>query len=305
MIGAIRDDAWTGSEYSEAIYDEETRTWISKAEVAEIPFTAFTSKRKALQTTGRLLVRRIPELNETKRMSGQDPLFDLFQYHAFFTTVDRTRFDTVAADQVHRRYAIIEQINAELKSGALAHMLRGGQRQRCVGDDSVDHSQPAAGCCRTHPWTDEQSPRSDAADMVHQHSGSDNSSGQETDYASATKWPRADVFSRLWQAALSPPRTVLSRPIRSCFEHDAAGSGGDLRKLSWKRLVRDRGNVSCPLTDSALESERAPGIKHIGGSRLSSDITIVTSTEKMMKGPGRVMAKLHLGPSPAALHRPA
>lgn len=69
--------------------------------------------------------------------------------------------------------------------------------------------------------------------------------------------------------------------------------------------MRDRGNVSCPLTDSALESERAPGIKHIGGSRLSSDITIVTSTEKMMKGPGRVMAKLHLGPSPAALHRPA
>jgi hypothetical protein len=36
----------------------------------------------------------------------------------------------------------------------------------------------------------------------------------------------------------------------------------------WKRLVRDRGNVSCPLTDSALESERAPGIKQIGGSRL-------------------------------------
>jgi hypothetical protein len=38
--------------------------------------------------------------------------------------------------------------------------------------------------------------------------------------------------------------------------------------------VRDRGNVSCPLTDSALESERAPGIKQIGGSRLSRDIFI-------------------------------
>ncbi|WP_181275179.1 IS1380 family transposase [Brevibacterium oceani] len=124
-IEAISDATWKGIEYPEAIYDEETRTWMSMAEVAEIPFTAFTSKKKALQTTGRMVVRRIPELNETKRMSGQDPLFDLFRYHAFFTTVDRTRFDTVAADHMHRKHAIIEQINAELKNGALAHMPSG------------------------------------------------------------------------------------------------------------------------------------------------------------------------------------
>lgn len=66
-IGMISDDSWTGIEYPEAIYDEDSGAWISKAEVAEIPFTAFTSKKKALQTTGRLVVRRIPELNETKR----------------------------------------------------------------------------------------------------------------------------------------------------------------------------------------------------------------------------------------------
>ncbi|WP_248638135.1 IS1380 family transposase, partial [Corynebacterium doosanense] len=124
-IGMISDDSWTGIEYPEAIYDEDSGAWISKAEVAEIPFTAFTSKKKALQTTGRLVVRRIPELNETKRAAGQDPLFNLFRYHAFFTTVDQDRFDTVAADHIHRRHAIIEQINAELKNGALAHMPSG------------------------------------------------------------------------------------------------------------------------------------------------------------------------------------
>ena len=97
-IGTISDDAWTGIEYPDAIYDEESGAWVSKAEVAEVPFTAFTSKKKALQTTGRLVVRRIPELNETKRAAGQDPLFDLYRYHAFFTTVDRDRFDSVAAD---------------------------------------------------------------------------------------------------------------------------------------------------------------------------------------------------------------
>ena len=124
-IGTISDDAWTGIEYPDAIYDEESGAWVSKAEVAEVPFTAFTSKKKALQTTGRLVVRRIPELNETKRAAGQDPLFDSFRYHAFFTTIDQDRFGTVAADQVHRKHAIIEQINAELKNGALAHMPSG------------------------------------------------------------------------------------------------------------------------------------------------------------------------------------
>ncbi|KAB1940527.1 IS1380 family transposase, partial [Brevibacterium linens ATCC 9172] len=83
------------------------------------------SKKKSLHAAGRLVVRRIPELNETKRTAGQDPLFDLFRYHAFFTTVDKDRFDTVAADHIHRKHAIIEQINAELKNGALAHMPSG------------------------------------------------------------------------------------------------------------------------------------------------------------------------------------
>src|SRR5699024_651004 len=32
-IGSISDDAWTGIEYPEAIYDEDSGAWISKAEV--------------------------------------------------------------------------------------------------------------------------------------------------------------------------------------------------------------------------------------------------------------------------------
>jgi hypothetical protein len=48
VIGTIGEDAWTGIEYPEAIYDEESETWISKAEVAEIPFTAFTSKKRGI-----------------------------------------------------------------------------------------------------------------------------------------------------------------------------------------------------------------------------------------------------------------
>jgi hypothetical protein len=59
-ITAIGEDAWTTIKYTDAIYDEATGSWMSRAQVAEIPFTAFTSKKKADQVGGRLIVRRNP-----------------------------------------------------------------------------------------------------------------------------------------------------------------------------------------------------------------------------------------------------
>ena len=62
-IAAIPDDGWTPIEYADAIYDQSTQRWISRAEVAEIEFTAFSSKKATEQVPGRLVVRRIPDLN--------------------------------------------------------------------------------------------------------------------------------------------------------------------------------------------------------------------------------------------------
>src|SRR4051812_10149479 len=62
-ITTIDQDAWTTIKYTDAVYDETTGAWISRAQIAEIPFTAFVSKKKADQGPGRLIVRRIPELN--------------------------------------------------------------------------------------------------------------------------------------------------------------------------------------------------------------------------------------------------
>jgi hypothetical protein len=62
-IAGIAEDAWTTIKYTDAVFDETTGTWVSKAQVAEVPFTAFTSHKKAEQIPGRLIVRRIPELN--------------------------------------------------------------------------------------------------------------------------------------------------------------------------------------------------------------------------------------------------
>jgi hypothetical protein len=123
-ITGIEEDAWTTIKYPDAIFDETTGSWISKAQVAEVPFTAFTSQKKADQITGRLIVRRIPDLNP-KQSDGQDTLFQTWRFHAFFTTTDPADQDTVAADQAHRRHAIIENVHADLKASALAHLPSG------------------------------------------------------------------------------------------------------------------------------------------------------------------------------------
>jgi hypothetical protein len=99
---------------------------VSRAEVAEVPFTAFSSKKATDRVPGRLVVRRIPDFNaDKKKAAGQGTLFDTWRFHAFFTTTDPADLDTVAADKTHRGHAIIEQVHADLKSSALAHLPSG------------------------------------------------------------------------------------------------------------------------------------------------------------------------------------
>lgn len=122
-IESISGDAWTPIEYPGSTRDKETGRLISRAEVAEVPYTAFTSK-KGQRITGRLVVRRIPELGP-KALREQPTLFDTWRFHAFFTTVPADKLDTVTVDQTHRHHAIIEQVNADLKASALAHLPSG------------------------------------------------------------------------------------------------------------------------------------------------------------------------------------
>ena len=123
-IGAIDEHAWTPIQYTDAVFDEATGAWISKAEVAEVAYTAFPSRKQAEQVPGRLIVRRIPDLNP-KKADGQATLFDTWRFHAFFTTTPAHVLDTVAADRTHRGHAIVEQVHADLKGSALAHLPSG------------------------------------------------------------------------------------------------------------------------------------------------------------------------------------
>ncbi|QSR32282.1 MULTISPECIES: IS1380 family transposase [Nocardioides] len=125
-IATIDDDAWTTIEYTDAVFDEASGRWVSRAEVAEIGFTAFAAQKKTDHVPGRLVVRRIPDFNaEKNKAAGQDTLFDTWRFHAFFTTTDADVLDTVAADAIHRHHAVIEQVHADLKHAALAHLPSG------------------------------------------------------------------------------------------------------------------------------------------------------------------------------------
>jgi Transposase DDE domain group 1 len=123
-IAALAEDAWSTIQYTDAVFDEQAKRWISVAEVAETPYVAFASKKKSEQVTGRLVVRRIPDL-DPKAAPGQANLFQTWRFHAFFTTTPPEGAGTVNADKTHRHHAIIESVNADLKSSALAHMPSG------------------------------------------------------------------------------------------------------------------------------------------------------------------------------------
>jgi hypothetical protein len=72
VIAAIPETAWTPIRYPRAIWDDQLRRWVSDAQVAEMKYTVFTSKGKAI--TARLIVRRVKDLNRTAT-PGQGELF--------------------------------------------------------------------------------------------------------------------------------------------------------------------------------------------------------------------------------------
>ena len=122
-ISNIDDGAWTTIRYPHAIWEEAEQRWVSDAEVAEVAFTAFTSRRVHQHIACRLVVRRVRRIQPLAcDGSQQGELFAAYRHHAFITN---STLDTVEADQHHRDHAIVEQVIAELKDGPLAHLPSG------------------------------------------------------------------------------------------------------------------------------------------------------------------------------------
>ena len=121
-ISGIPESAWTPIHYPNAIWDEDEQRLVSDAEVAEVPFTAFTSRRQSDHITGRLIVRRVRRLNPKSVPDGQGELFPGYRHHGVFTD---SPLSMLQAEKSHRAHAIVEQVIADLKSGALAHLPSG------------------------------------------------------------------------------------------------------------------------------------------------------------------------------------
>jgi len=121
-ITTIPDQGWTPIRYPNAIWDDDEQRLVSDAEVAEIEFTAFTSRRRTEHITARLIVRRVRRLNPTTVPPGQTEAFAVYRYHAVFTDSGEPM---LAAEATHRDHAIIEQVIADLKDSALAHLPSG------------------------------------------------------------------------------------------------------------------------------------------------------------------------------------
>ncbi len=119
-IGGITENAWTPVHYPGAVVDPETGELISDAEVAEVPFTAFTATTQPV--TARLIVRRVRDQARGDNTDKTGELFPVWRYHPFLTNSTEP---TAAADITHRRHAIIETTFADLIDGPLAHLPSG------------------------------------------------------------------------------------------------------------------------------------------------------------------------------------
>ena len=118
-VAGIAEGTWTPIKYPRAIWDDQLGCWVSDAEVAETPYTAF-DQAAGKTVTARLIVRRVRDQNQNA--PGQGELFPVWRYHAVFTD---SPHETVAAEGEHRGHAIVEQVFADLYDGPLAHLPSG------------------------------------------------------------------------------------------------------------------------------------------------------------------------------------
>ena len=201
-ITAIDEDAWTPIVYPNAVFDAQVGAWVSDAQVAEVPFTAFTSLPKAQQITCRLVVRRVRRQQpRTSDGSVQGELFADWRHHAFVTNSTLT---TVEADERHRDHAIIEQVIAELKDGPLAHLPSGNYAANAawVGFAALSfnlaRAASIAAAMATARWaTLRRRIITIPARLA--------TTGRRLVMHLPTHWPWAPAWAALWDAATGPP----------------------------------------------------------------------------------------------------
>jgi len=206
-ITSIEESAWTPIKYPQALWDEDEQRWISDAEVAETPYTAFTSRRKQEHVDCRLVVRRVKRLQPASPDgSQQTELFTAWRYHAFITNSTLT---TIEADQRHREHAIIEQVIAELKNGPLAHLPSGVYAANAawaalaVTAFNIARAAAVAAAMTTARWATLRRRIINVPARIA-------SGARQLTLHLPAQWPWQTAWTSLWQTATGPPLATAS-----------------------------------------------------------------------------------------------
>jgi hypothetical protein len=198
-------DAWQPIAYPNAVYDEAEQRWVSDAEVAEVPFIAFTARRKAEHVTCRLIVRRVKR-HQPLASDGteQGELFATYRHHAFITN---STLGTVEADQRHRDHALVEQVIAELKNGPLAHLPSGKYAANAAWVScaviafNTARATAVAASMRTARWATVRTRIINIPARIA-------TTGRRLVLHLPSHWPWVTNWKQLWATATGPPAVV-------------------------------------------------------------------------------------------------
>jgi Transposase DDE domain group 1 len=206
-IAAIPQTAWTTIRYPRAVFDEQLQQWVSDAEVAEVPFTAFRSKPKAQRVTARLIVRRVRDANpDHVQVNAQGELFRVWRHHAIFTD---SPLPMLAAEADHRRHAIIEQVIADLKAGPLAHLPSGrfAANSAWLVLATIAYNLLRAAGALASTFHAKATTATLRAQLINIAARITRSARRATLHL-PTDWPWAQPWHRLFTAAIGPPAAV-------------------------------------------------------------------------------------------------
>ena len=138
-IASIPDTAWTPVRYPGAVQDPDTGAWISDAEVAEVPYTAFAATKDRI--TARLVVRRVTDARYPRRAVPGVALPPVLHQHR---PADRAGRHRPPPSRDHRN-----RVRRPDRRALGAPAIRALRRQLRLGTVRRDRAQPAP--CRRHP----------------------------------------------------------------------------------------------------------------------------------------------------------
>ena len=182
-----------------------TRQWVSDAEVAEVPFTAFAPETEG--PAGRGAVDRAPGARRQPRPRQRStPRASCSGSGATTPMFTDSPLPMLAAEADHRRHAIIEQVIADLKNSALAHLPSGQLRRELrLAGARRDRVQPHPRRRRARLELPRQSHHRDPAPQLINVAARVTRSARRITLRLPAAWPWAAAWQRLFTAATGPP----------------------------------------------------------------------------------------------------